>query len=112
MNFASQLQDYRHQPRCPAYSPALLLSHNDAEVPVKPEIPWRVSIPSTIKAQCSLTSMFEWELVYPKHHSLLSLIIEGATEKVFKFHTPVSKHCLRQAPITLSFFSITKCYFI
>jgi hypothetical protein len=34
-------------------------------VPAEPGIPWRVSHPSFIQAQCCLTSVFEWELVYP-----------------------------------------------
>ncbi len=55
---------YKHRPRCPAIFLALRLHHNDAAVPAEPEIPWRVSHPSTIQAQCCLTSVFKWELVY------------------------------------------------
>ncbi len=65
MNFASQLQDYKHQPMSPANFLPLQLHHNDAAVPAEPEIPWRVSHPSTIQAQGCLTSVFKWELVYP-----------------------------------------------
>jgi hypothetical protein len=43
MNLASQLQDYKHRPRCQANFLALLLLHNDAAVPTEPEIPCRVS---------------------------------------------------------------------
>ncbi len=34
-------------------------------VPAEPDIIWRVLHPSTIQAQCCLTSVFQWELVYP-----------------------------------------------
>jgi hypothetical protein len=34
-------------------------------VTAEPKIPWRVSHPSIIQAQCCLSSVFEWELVYP-----------------------------------------------
>jgi hypothetical protein len=62
MKFASQLQDYKHRPRCPANFPAIRLHHKDAAEPADPEISWRVSHPSTIQAQCSLNSVFKWEL--------------------------------------------------
>jgi len=45
---------------------ALKLCHNDAPVP---EIPWRASHPSAIQAQCCMTSMFKWELVYQHGNS-------------------------------------------
>ncbi len=38
MNFASQSQDFKHRPRCPANSLALPLHHNDAAVPAEPPI--------------------------------------------------------------------------
>jgi hypothetical protein len=44
---------------------ALRLHHKNAAVPAQHEIPWRVSHPSNIHTKCCLTSVFEWELVYP-----------------------------------------------
>ncbi len=35
------------------------------KVPGEPVILWRVPHHSTIQVQCCLTSVFEWELVYP-----------------------------------------------
>ncbi len=37
-----------------------------AIIPAEPEIPWRISHPSIIPAECCLTPLFELELVYPK----------------------------------------------
>jgi hypothetical protein len=34
-------------------------------VPAEPGLPWRVSHLSIIQAQCCLTSVFGWELMYP-----------------------------------------------
>ncbi len=47
--FASQLQDYKHRPRCQANFLALWLRHNDVTVPAAPEILWRKSQRSTIQ---------------------------------------------------------------
>jgi hypothetical protein len=44
--------------------------------------------------------MFHWPIPMYSTGHFLSLNIEGATEKTYKFYTTISKQRARQAPIT------------
>jgi hypothetical protein len=57
---------------------------NTSIVPAEPEIPWRVSHLSIIKAQSCLTSVFQWELVYPTCVTPIVSLIEWNHEENHK----------------------------